>query len=310
MLLAHLDIHKVFARRATEADVSLILEIANAHQLSVAPDAGTNNEDWALEFIQGFPEPYTAWILAENEDSIPFAIGNLNPSLNAKRFQVDISIRVGTQRLPEVLAFFRERAEQYATGWDYWITCNSNDDYFIKVLEAEGYKVNRYFNTLRRPVGEVSEPRITENISYRQIDIGSDEDMRIWNDLRLDAFSKHFGFVPRPFESFVEIMRRDPLMAKAIVLVLFENQVPAGYLWVNDEGAHESVGYIANLGVAHAFQGRGYGEWLLAKALAIFADRGFEFAELGVDTGNQSGALRLYEKMGFKLVTSWIQYEC
>ncbi len=299
----------MFARRATEADVGLILEIVNSHLLSVAPEAGTNSEDWALDFIQGYPEPYTAWLVSENEEAIPFAMGNLNPVSSAKRFQVDISIRPGNKQLPEVIAFFREKADEFATGWDFWLDCNSNDGYFNEVLEAEGFKINRYFNTLRRPIGKVAEPELPEKLTHRQIDINSDDDMRIWYDLRMDAFSKHFGFVPRSYNSFVETIRRDPMTPKAVVVVLFENEVPVGYLWVTDEGAHESVGYIQNIGVAHAFQGKGYGEWLLAKALVIFASRGFEFAELNVDTGNQSGALRLYEKMGFQLVTSWIQYE-
>jgi mycothiol synthase len=299
----------MFARRATNDDVELVLDIFNSHQLSVAPEAGTNNEDWAIDFIQGYPEPYTAWLLGESEDSVPFAVGNLNPSSNAKRFQADISIRPGVKKLDDVLTFFRDQAKEFADGWSFWTSCNSADEYFHQVLLSQGFKVNRYFNTLRSVITEANEPLLPAGVSYKQIDIFDESDMKIWHDLRLDAFSKHFGFKPRPFESFVEIMQRDPMMAKAIVLVLFENNVPAGYIWINDQAAHEGIGYVQNLGVAYAFQGKGYGQWLLAKAIKLFADRGFHSAELGVDTGNESGALRLYEKMGFKLVTSWTQYE-
>jgi ribosomal protein S18 acetylase RimI-like enzyme len=38
-------------------------------------------------------------------------------------------------------------------------------------------------------------------------------------------------------------------------------------------------------------------------------DQGREFIELNVDTGNESGALKLYEKLGFQPNSSWVQYE-
>mgnify|MGYP006286944891 FL=1 len=299
----------MFARRATNDDIDLILEIFNAHQMQVAPNLGTNGLDWALDFVQGYPEPYQAWLLSDTEDSIPFAIGNLNPSSNAKRFQADISIRPEVDRLDEVITFFRKEAEEFADGWAFWITCNANDEKYNQVLLNQGFKVNRYFNSLRKELNGEVEHVLPENVTTKLIDIHSDSDMKIWHDLRLDAFGKHFGFVPRPFEQFVEIMRRDPMMKIAEVHVLFENGVPAGYIWINDEAAHELTGYVANLGVAYAFQGRGYGQYLLAKAVGIYAQRGFKLLDLGVDTANESGALRLYEKMGFKVVTTWTQYE-
>lgn len=299
----------MFARVATADDYELLLEIFNEHSMHVAPQLGTNGISWAEDFIQGFPDPSPAWILSDTDDGEPFAIGNLNPSANAKRFQADLSIRPTVPRIPEVLSFFREKAKEYGDGWSFWITCNDADEPFKAALNEQGFTVNRYFNTLRRELNNEAAPALPEGTSIRLIDVDDDADMKIWHDLRMDAFSKHFGFVPRPFEQFVAIMRRDQLMKISEVFVLFEGDTPVGYIWINDEVAHELTGYVANLGVAHAYQGRGYGEYLLGMALARYADRGFKLVDLGVDTGNESGALRLYEKMGFGKVTTWVQYE-
>jgi len=299
----------MFARQATQEDISLVLEIFNAHELHIEPELGTNGIEWAEDFIQGFPDPHPAWILSDSEGSEPFAAGNLNPSANAKRFQVEISLRPEVDRVDEVLRFFKAKANEFAQGWDFWIDCNLKDKKFIAALEAQGFKVNRYFNGLRRELQGETEGLLPEGVRTRVLDFSKEEDMRIWHNLRLDAFEGHFGFVPRPFEQFLEIMLRDPLLKITEVHVLFEQGLPAGYLWINDKEAHELIGYVANLGVAHAYQGKGYGEYLLHKALAIYSKRGFKYVELGVDTANQSGALRLYEKMGFRKVTTWVQYE-
>ena len=299
----------MFARKATAADIDLLLEIYNEHSMQVAPELGTNGVSWAEDFIQGFPDPSPAWIISESEGSEPFAVGNLNPSANAKRFQADISIRPSSGKIDEVITFFRDKAKEYGDGWSFWISCNDNDENYKKVLVNQGFKVNRYFNTLRKELNGEIEPLAPEKVTTRLMDIDSDTDMKIWHDLRKDAFSKHFGFVPRPFEEFLRIMRRDQIMKISEVYILFEDDLPAGYIWINDEVAHELTGYVANLGVAHAFQGKGYGEYLLRKALALYTARDFKLVDLGVDTENQSGALRLYEKLGFRKVTTWVQYE-
>jgi ribosomal protein S18 acetylase RimI-like enzyme len=49
------------------------------------------------------------------------------------------------------------------------------------------------------------------------------------------------------------------------------------------------------------------GEAILRHALVYFESRGLVGADLTVDTGNESGALRRYEKVGFNPESSWIQ---
>jgi ribosomal protein S18 acetylase RimI-like enzyme len=72
---------------------------------------------------------------------------------------------------------------------------------------------------------------------------------------------------------------------------------------------HLNGGYVDAIGVAHKFQGLGLGQLLLQHAINFSVNQGREFIELNVDTGNESGALKLYEKLGFKPNSSWVQYE-
>ncbi|MFM8405265.1 MAG: GNAT family N-acetyltransferase, partial [Actinomycetota bacterium] len=52
-------------------------------------------------------------------------------------------------------------------------------------------------------------------------------------------------------------------------------------------------------------QGKGFGELLLRWALHYYQQLNRKYVELNVDSGNESGALRLYEKVGFKTKQSW-----
>jgi ribosomal protein S18 acetylase RimI-like enzyme len=84
---------------------------------------------------------------------------------------------------------------------------------------------------------------------------------------------------------------------------------PAGFVQLANANYHLSGGYVDVLGVSHKFQGLGLGQTLLQHAINHSVQQGREFIELNVDSGNESGALRLYEKLGFKPNSAWEQYE-
>jgi len=48
---------------------------------------------------------------------------------------------------------------------------------------------------------------------------------------------------------------------------------------------------------------------MLRWAFAYYASIARSALELSVDTGNESGALRLYEKLGFNVKNSWQHFE-
>ncbi|NKQ35221.1 MAG: GNAT family N-acetyltransferase [Chloroflexi bacterium] len=53
------------------------------------------------------------------------------------------------------------------------------------------------------------------------------------------------------------------------------------------------------IGVIRGWRQRGIASALIAAAMRAFRDEGLEYAKLGVDTENPTGALRLYENLGF-----------
>lgn len=62
------------------------------------------------------------------------------------------------------------------------------------------------------------------------------------------------------------------------------------------------VGRIESLGVRAQWRGLGVGELLLRSALRALYDRGLRSVELGVDAANETGAIRLYERVGMSVL--------
>lgn len=62
-------------------------------------------------------------------------------------------------------------------------------------------------------------------------------------------------------------------------------------------GAKHAV--VDNIGTLAAWRGRGVASQLLRSALARYRAEGMDYAALGVDSDNPTGAFRLYESLGF-----------
>ena len=62
------------------------------------------------------------------------------------------------------------------------------------------------------------------------------------------------------------------------------------------------------LGVIKAMQGKGLGRKLLLHGIAYSAQKSHTSIALGVDSGNESGAISLYESVGFEPHVVWSAY--
>ena len=62
-------------------------------------------------------------------------------------------------------------------------------------------------------------------------------------------------------------------------------------------------GWIQSLGVRRAWRRQGIASALICASMHAFKAAGLEFAGLTVDTDNTTGALRIYERLGFTVIT-------
>lgn len=298
-------------RSAEIADIPLIQEIVDEVQLSFNPADKRLGEIEATELVTGFVDPAITRFTKFDEDQKWQGFISLNPDANRQRFFLDIYTRPGSNTLPENLQLAIDLAVAANPTYQLWLGVNSRDKSYQAHLESRGFELLRRYWAMEVEFNHsnVTPPDVPSGITLREIDLAVPADQRAFWEVHQDSFSKHFGFVPRDFESWVEVMLKNKDEAKLRVWLLSSSGGDLGFIECDESMSHESSGFVGALGVRQAHHGNGYGEILLRLALHTYSELGFAKMLLNVDAGNESGALRLYEKVGMKAISEWHQYE-
>jgi ribosomal protein S18 acetylase RimI-like enzyme len=120
-----------------------------------------------------------------------------------------------------------------------------------------------------------------------------------------EAMADHFGYEPRGFDSWAGLALQDAFRPDLTRLALDGDEV-AGYVRVADERGDRVR--ISAVGTRPRWRGRGLASALLRQALAAAAADGGHRATLGVDSQNPTGAVGIYQRTGFEVVSSWVSY--
>lgn len=177
-----------------------------------------------------------------------------------------------------------------------------------RLYAAAGFSPIRWYTEMRRdlalPLPEVA----VEGVRIEQWRPELDEAVRLAHN---EAFGDHWGSEPRSHEDWQH--GHGPHFVPGWSFVALAGDEVVGYTL---SGRYEadfpvtgfSFGYSELLGVRRAWRGRGVAVALLARAMAAFKADGMEYAMLGVDTANPSGAHGLYERLGYEAVHGQVLY--
>ncbi len=196
----------------------------------------------------------------------------------------------------------RERAQAVDTsvpklfrGWAYdWQQAK------IDRLQGRGYEPTRYFTELAQPLDRPIEPA----------PLADGYEIHPWPDdsepirlLHNAAFQDHWGAEPRSAEEWRRYTL-DEFFRQDLSFIAVHDGEPAAYLHTavyphdfEDRGRSEA--WVEILGTARGHRKRGLASALVTRALAAYRDDGFDYAVIGVDSDSLTGALRLYESLGF-----------
>jgi ribosomal protein S18 acetylase RimI-like enzyme len=296
-------------RAATEEDVTKILDIANSNLLALNPNDIPMGVIEGHEFVRGFFDPAITRLTKLDLDDDWQSFITLNPDSSRKRFYLDIYTRPGAQTLSPSLDLALDLARKHDPEYRLWLGVQSNDLAYKSLLESREFTILRKYWTLEMRIPVENESSSPSLGVIRELDLDKEDDLRTFHEVHQDAFSQHFGFMPRQFNEWSELVLRHKVEINLQAWLISVNGVPAGFVDFNDEQLHNDSGYVSGLGVRQAFQGKGLGEALLRHAIQINSALGRSKLCLSVDAGNESGALRLYEKVGMKPISEWHQYE-
>jgi ribosomal protein S18 acetylase RimI-like enzyme len=294
-------------RIATESDAKVIAEIANTHELSIDSKSTLFSEQAARDFITGYIDPSVTYLLSLGDEYEFSAVVNLHPDSVKSRYFTDIYAKPDVENLEDIVRWAIELAESEHPDWQMWPGANYLDNRLQSAWESHGFEFLRRYYTMRMEISSAPTIREIQGVEIRAIDISNPDQVALWHKVHQNSFSKHFGFVPRDLEKWKSLVLGDSCIDPTGVFMAFKDGEPVGFCQCTDEYAEESKGYISIIGVSHEHQGLGLGEALLQTGISHSAAKGYSSLELNVDTGNETGALKLYEKVGLKPESSWIQ---
>jgi len=148
------------------------------------------------------------------------------------------------------------------------------------------------------------QPNPPDNITIQSFAPGEDDEAIVAT--YREAFADHYGYLEQPFAVDLAEWRRwmaaddfDP----SLWFLAEAGEEVAGFLTSYAEAPVDSTyGWVDELGVRPSWRRRGIGHALLIHAFSALARRGVRGAVLTVDTGNQSGAPALYDRVGMRSI--------
>ncbi len=174
-----------------------------------------------------------------------------------------------------------------------------------------GLEPVRYFFDMERSIADdlPETPPMPEGLEVRPV--GVDDGWAIW-EADHDAFQDHWG----GHDASVENFRRwtdSPEFKPDLFVVAYDGDEIAGAVLnaIYDEENEElgiRRGWLDSVFTRRAWRKRGLARALIVRSFGLLRERGMEIAALGVDADNPSGALRLYESVGFEVTeraTAW-----
>ena len=180
----------------------------------------------------------------------------------------------------------------------------------VRLLRAGGLTPVRYYAEMKRPL-DVELPGIPapDGLTIVPWSTELDEQVRLAHN---EAFADHWGSEPR---TAAEWTQGRSMFAPTWSVAAIDDATGevAGYLMSSKfeqdwELNGYSAGYTDLLGVRRAWRGRRLAGALLSAAMTAYQADGIEYAELGVDTDNPSGAHRLYADLGYVVYHSSTLY--
>ena len=180
----------------------------------------------------------------------------------------------------------------------------------VALFEARGYApVRNSYRMLVDLPAEAPDAGAVAGFSIRDADPRAES--RAVYDLNRAAFADAWGGVREPYDSFLHDWGvSDDLRGGFWLVAQAADGGLAGVCLcrVHEDGDPD-LGWVSTLGVSADARRRGLGRALLQAAFARYHARGLRRVGLGVDAGNETGALHLYESVGMRVVTRMISLE-
>jgi mycothiol synthase len=174
-----------------------------------------------------------------------------------------------------------------------------------RLFADRGYREARHYFTMRINLEhELERPVWPAGIGVATF---RPEDARSVHAALNEAFAEEWGWHSLPFEEWREHRLEAPHTDVSLWFIAWEGDEVAGVARCEDN--RDGGGWVGAIGVRKPWRGRGVGRALLLHAFGEFRRRGDSRVGLGVDAENPTGATRLYESVGMRVIKEDVIFE-
>ena len=291
-------------RTASLKDTDQILELCNAHESRVDSDVEPMSRADVELNLKGVGEPghTIVWDEAGRITAVCFVFIDSG----RKRAELDLFFVESIPHAEDVFAAAISHLKSLGRKFEVMSSANQKDAVTLKLIQSFGFEFYRNYWKLVRQNHQDPLPSLPDGVEVKQLPFNDNANL-YWR-LEMDSFAEHFGFKFVEFEPWFAMRKDDSLIDQQGSFVIYKDGVPAGYL-ISSNGREElQGGFIDKLGVIKSMQGKGLGRMLLQYGIGYSSQKGHTSIALGVDSGNQSGAISLYESVGFRPHVVWSAY--
>jgi ribosomal protein S18 acetylase RimI-like enzyme len=205
------------------------------------------------------------------------------------------------------------RLAEFREDLPHYLASSTPDDMPDRTVlfTQHGYDQRRFFykmyRDLRQPVTEIQTNPLFRFCPW---EANMDEPARVMSNI---AFLDHWGGDPIDPETwrlhFIDAENFRP----ELTFVVYAGDLLVGICFnreitENFQDKDVQVGWIDSLAVLKEWRGQGLASALLCASMRAFQQAGLAYAGLTVDTENLTGALRLYERLGFTTIRRHIHW--
>ena len=281
-------------RPATRADLRAVVEMFCAYDVAFRGGIDTDETDFTDDWDKpGFDWDACTLVLEDEGRVVGFATV-------VEEYADAMTVPERADLAPRLLDW----VEEHRGSLEHYVP--DPDAERNALMAARGWVPARRFWRMRRELDATTpEPVWPEGVTVREYERPRDD--RAVHALITTSFREIGGQHERTFDEWCGFMLDTERFDASLYLVAEADGEVVGANLTQPMG--EDYGFVRQLAVAPSQRGRGLALALLHESFRRLVDRGFPAAVLGVDAANPTGALRLYEKAGMRVVEEFTRWD-
>jgi mycothiol synthase len=300
---SHFHLPEGFTLRAVaDGDVEVVADVLRSEELALR-----GYSDWGVEetgLLWRFMHLEASW-LVETANGLPAAtVLAVNRGDDRQAWIVEHPDFAG-RGLAQALLVRSEDNARGARVRKLKLGAMAENDVLRELALRYGYQEARHYYGMRIDLDPPPTPPVWP--AGIKVSTFRPEDARAFHEALGESFEEEWGFHHQPFEEWKRERLEAPATDTSLWFIARDGDEIAAV--ARCEPKHEGGGWIGALGVRKPWRKRGIGFALLQHVFVEFQRRGEPHVGLGVDTENPTGATRLYEQAGMRVVNEDVVYE-